>query len=141
MIKYGWIFCLLMFVTLTSCEQEKGLDTDVVTSNEKPVLSFKSLVHDFETIEEGLQVLWAFEFTNTGKSDLIITDAKGSCGCIVPNYTKEPVAPGESGIIEVKFDSAGKKGQQEKVITIQSNAVPPVVKLKVLADVQPKKNN
>ena len=78
-----------------------------------------------------LQVQHAFTFTNTGSEPLIISNAKGSCGCTVPVWPREPVAPGESGVIDVKFNSKGKKGKQSKKVTLTTNMVPSQVILMV----------
>jgi hypothetical protein len=71
-------------------------------------------------------------FTNTGKEDLIITNATGSCGCTVPVWPKEPTKKGAKGTIKVTFNSAGKMGMQDKTVTITSNAknTPVVLHLK-----------
>jgi hypothetical protein len=87
-----------------------------------PVMSFERAEHDFGTINEGDVVETSFAFTNTGKSDLIILDARGSCGCTVPEYPKNtPIAPGETKEIKVKFDSANKPGNQTKTVTLTNN--------------------
>ena len=76
-----------------------------------------------------------FEFTNTGKNDLVIYDAKGSCGCTVPEYPKEPIAPGKSNKIHVKFDSTNKEGHQTKTVTLTCNTQPNQVTLQIVGDV------
>ena len=87
-----------------------------------PVMSFERAEHDFGNIKEGDVVETSFAFTNTGKSDLIILDARGSCGCTVPEYTKNtPIAHGETREIKVKFDSANKPGNQTKTVTLTNN--------------------
>ncbi len=76
----------------------------------------------FGTINEGDIVETSFVFTNTGNSDLMISDARGSCGCTVPEYPKNtPIAPGETRDIKVKFDSANKPGNQTKTVTLTNN--------------------
>ncbi|MBR1468439.1 MAG: DUF1573 domain-containing protein [Bacteroidaceae bacterium] len=71
-----------------------------------------------------------YTFTNTGSAPLIINQAIASCGCTVPNYSKQPVKPGERGIIEVTYDGTGKiPGHFLKTITIRSNARNEVVRL------------
>src|SRR5689334_19376817 len=71
---------------------------------------------------QGDQVKHDFEFTNTGKEPLIISNAAGSCGCTVPEWPKEPIASGAKGVIKVTFNSAGKQGVQDKTVTLSSNA-------------------
>ncbi len=86
-----------------------------------PVMTFKQDTIDFGTVKQGTKVEMDFVFKNTGKTPLIITSAEGSCSCTVPNYPKEPIAPGKSGTIHVVFDSANKMGLQHKTATIISN--------------------
>lgn len=87
-----------------------------------PVMSFDKGIHDFGVIQEGSRVETVFTFTNTGKSDLIIQDARGSCGCTVPEYPKNlPIAPGATGEIRVSFDSSNKPNLQQKTVTITAN--------------------
>merc|ERR1712086_599754 len=88
-----------------------------------PVMSFDKGIHDFGVINEGELVETIFTFTNTGKADLIIQDARGSCGCTVPEYPKNiPIAPGDSGQIRVSFDSSNKPNLQQKTVTITTNS-------------------
>ncbi|CAN5855779.1 hypothetical protein BH11BAC7_BH11BAC7_13900 [soil metagenome] len=86
-----------------------------------PVMKFETDTMNFGTIKQGTIVEKDFVFTNTGKTPLIITGAVGSCHCTVPEYTKEPIAPGKKGVIHVTFDSNGKMGVQDKTATISSN--------------------
>ena len=67
---------------------------------------------------------FGYKFKNTGNADLVISDAKGSCGCTVPEYPKAPIKPGEEGNIKVTFDSSGKGGRQNKSVTVITNAIP-----------------
>lgn len=86
-----------------------------------PVMKFKSDTVSFGTISAGTVVEREFTFTNTGKTPLIITDATATCGCTKPVFPKEPIAPGKSAVIKVTFNSTGKMGAQDKIITITSN--------------------
>ncbi|MBA9078450.1 MULTISPECIES: DUF1573 domain-containing protein [Rufibacter] len=92
----------------------------------KPVMTFKETEYDFGTIKQDKKVEHTFTFTNTGKSPLVIESASASCGCTVPEWPKEPVAPGKTGSIKVVFDPAGKSGQTSKQITITANTDPQV---------------
>lgn len=89
-----------------------------------PVMLLEAETHEFGKITEGEKVSYSFKFKNTGKADLIISDAKGSCGCTVPQWPKSPIAPGGSGVIDVTFDSRGKSGMQNKTVTLITNAIP-----------------
>ncbi|MFN8711721.1 MAG: DUF1573 domain-containing protein [Bacteroidota bacterium] len=83
-----------------------------------PVMSFDQTEFNFGTIKQGEVVTHEFRFRNTGKEPLIITNAQGSCGCTVPEYSKEPIKPGGTGTVKVTFNSAGKLNVQDKTVTI-----------------------
>lgn len=87
-------------------------------------MSFDNLEHDYGTITSGEKVQYAYVFKNTGSEPLIISNAKGSCGCTVPEWPKEPIAPGASSEILVQFDSSNKSGNQSKRVTLTSNTNP-----------------
>ncbi len=86
--------------------------------------SFDSQEFDFGTIKEGEKVSHVFTYENTGEEDLVIYKVKGSCGCTVPEWSKEPLKPGEKGEIKVTFDSKLKQGKQMKMVTILANTEP-----------------
>ncbi|MBU6331447.1 MAG: DUF1573 domain-containing protein [Bacteroidetes bacterium] len=86
------------------------------------VMKFKSEAHDFGTITEGDKATHAFEFTNTGSETLIISNVSASCGCTTPEWTREPVKPGEKGTIKAVYNSAGRPGMFTKQVTVTSNA-------------------
>lgn len=87
-----------------------------------PRMSFDGTSFDFGRVSQGMPVQHVYRFTNTGGGDLLITDVRGSCGCtVVKDWPKHPVRPGEGGAITVDFDSKGRSGRQEKVITIVAN--------------------
>ena len=104
-----------------------------------PVMSFQETEHDFGTIEQGTNVEHTFTFTNTGKAPLVITNATSSCGCTVPTYTKEPVAPGETGELLVKFNGSG-QNQVTKTVNITANTEAGKEQLKIKAFVNPKQS-
>lgn len=85
-------------------------------------IEFSKEVHDYGTIENGANGQCTFEFKNTGNAPLIISNAKGSCGCTVPSWPKEPIAPGATASIAVKYDTK-RPGAINKSVTITSNAV------------------
>jgi hypothetical protein len=101
----------------------------------EPVMTFETEMHDFGKITQGERVKYAFKFKNTGGSELIISDARGSCGCTVPEIPKKPVAPGEEAVIGVEFNSEGKRGMNEKTVSIVSNAVPQTKVITIKAQV------
>lgn len=132
MIKKSVAMLALATLVLASCKKENAaLTIDDATakkaelahadSGKIPVIKFENPEHDFGTILQGVKVEHTYKFTNTGTADLLITDAKASCGCTVPDYTKEPVAPGKSGEVHVVFDSTGKSGDVSKTVTLTLN--------------------
>jgi hypothetical protein len=96
--------------------------TDTVALDNMPVMEFKDTLHNFGNMQEGEMATYDFEFTNTGKTPLIINNALGSCGCTVPDYPHEPIAPGKSSAIKVKFNSADKNGSQNKSVSLSTNS-------------------
>jgi hypothetical protein len=101
-------------------------------------MKFKKMEHNFGRLKEGEKREHDFEFTNTGKEDLIIEDCKGSCGCTVPEWPKDPIKPGQTAAIKVKFDSTKKEKDQEKSVTITANTEPDLkTVIKIKAYVEP----
>lgn len=86
-----------------------------------PAISFDKEVHDYGNIKQHANGECEFKFTNTGNEPLLITDAKGSCGCTVPEWPKNPIKPGESAVIKVKYDTK-RVGAINKSVTVTSNA-------------------
>ena len=103
-----------------------------------PVAAFTKTEHDFGTITEGQVVEYTFSVKNTGAAPMVIQDAKPSCGCTVPDWTKQPIAPGGTGFVKAKFDSNGKPGIQNKTITVLANTYPKQTVLRFKAMVTPK---
>ncbi len=105
-----------------------------------PVISFKENSIDFGDIVQGQKVEHTFVLTNTGKQPLIISNVAATCGCTVPSWPKEPVAPGKSAEIKVSFNSTGKVGKQNSVVRIYSNASEPIEKVSLISNVLTKSN-
>lgn len=98
-------------------------------------IKFEQETIDYGTIDQYADGVREFVFTNTGNEPLVISSAKGSCGCTVPTYPREPIAPGESGKLKVKYDTK-RVGKFTKSVTIQSNAVTePTKVLRIKGDV------
>lgn len=93
-------------------------------------IEFKTDVIDYGTIEKGADGVRVFEFTNTGDAPLIISSVKSTCGCTVPKKPEAPILPGETGEIEVKYDT-NRVNPIRKTITVVSNADTPTVALKI----------
>ncbi len=103
--------------------------------NVMPVISFNEDFHDFGKLSSDEIVSYAFKFTNTGKSILVISNVATSCGCTVTDYPKKPVKPGEESMIDVKFDTKGKHGLQTKSITVIANTEPATTTLRIQASI------
>ena len=114
----------------------KTTETKTVASPDAPVISFKQGMYNFGKIVQGESVHYEFKFTNTGKSPLIITNATATCGCTIPEIPKEPIKPGADGVIKVVFNSAGKMGMQDKVVTITSNGNPSTAEVHLIGEVK-----
>lgn len=112
---------------------------NVVTDTAKAAaIEFAEKEFNFGTVMQGDVVSHVFKFKNTSNNPLVISNATGSCGCTVPEYPKEPVAPGAEGEILVKFNSTNKSGDQVKKVTLQANTIPGDTELTIKAHVQPK---
>ena len=117
---------------------ENAEKRDNSISQGAPVISFDKEEYDFGTVKEGEVVETTFVVTNSGKSDLVITNAQASCGCTVPNWPKEPIAPGKTGEIKVSFNTSGKPNKQSKSITLTTNTEKGREILKISGMVTPK---
>jgi hypothetical protein len=115
---------------------QNGATGGLSASRAATTVQFAETEFDFGKMKQGDQVEHVFKFTNTGSEPLIIEDAKGSCGCTVPSYPKEPVAPGAQGEILVKFNSAGKSNNQQKTVTLTANTNPITTVLTIKAFVE-----
>ena len=133
-MRYLLIFGALALASCSNTESNSVHSTDII---ENPIsasgdtdttmvaaMDFDEVRYDFGTISQGEKARHTYTFTNTGKADLVITTARGSCGCTVPDYPREPIAPGEKGQIDVVFNSEGKSGQQHKKVFIVANTNP-----------------
>lgn len=96
-----------------------------VPSGPTTAMAFAEETFNFGTVTEGEMVTHTYSFTNTGDNPLIISDAKGSCGCTVPSKPTAPIPPGETGEITVQFNSNNKKGERNQKVTITANTNPP----------------
>ncbi len=127
------IFSLLfVLTTLTLAVNAQNESTDNPNAAE---FKFEQTEHNFGTLDEGPKVTHVFNFTNTGKEPLIITSARASCGCTVPQKPEKPVLPGEVGEITVTYNTKGRVGNFNKAITLTSNAKQSTFILKIKGEV------
>jgi len=125
-----------------STTETTGNDTSNVSTiapADAPVIVFERDIFDFGQIKQGEIVQHDFKLKNTGKSPLIISNATATCGCTVPEVPKEPILPGKEGVIKVVFNSEGKEGMQDKVVTVTSNANPTITTVHLVGEVLAKK--
>ncbi len=147
MRKILWIACCA--VAFSACQNNNNktavestdalADTTLIAAADAPKVVVENAIYEFGEIDQGQKVSYKFKFKNTGKTPLIITEATATCGCTVPEYPKTPIKPGEEGVISVIFDSAGKMGLQDKVVTISSNANPKFEELHLVGNIREKK--
>lgn len=119
-----------------------GLISFSLTAQDKVAkIEFETETIDYGTIDKGADGVRVFKFTNTGDAPLIITKVKSSCGCTVPKKPEDPIMPGDTGEIEVKYDT-NRVMPIRKTITVTSNADRPTVALKIKGNViDPSKNS
>ena len=100
-----------------------------------PKIKFDEEKHDFGNVEQGKKVSHTFTFKNTGNEPLVLSNVLSTCGCTVTEWPKDPIPAGKSGKIDVTFNTTGRMGKQNKVVTIISNAVNPQTRIMVTANV------
>ena len=123
-------FVLLSFLLFFSVGLLAQQDNPVSTDS----IAFEKVVHDYGTIVQGADGHCEFTFTNKGKRPLIINEVRASCGCTVPDWTREPILPGKTGVIKAKYNTAI-PGNFNKSITVRSNAANGVVILRIKGQV------
>jgi len=101
-----------------------------------PVFDIENTEYNFGTVIQGEKVAHTFVFTNSGNSNLVISNVKASCGCTTPKWSKEPIKPGQKGTIEVVFDSAGRSGEQAKTVKVYCNTQPNVIELRIRCQIE-----
>ena len=124
MKRFGFLIALLFTVSAVAFAQTKT-----------PAFKWEKTTHEFGAIAQNKPVTAEFKFTNTGNAPLVIQAAQGSCGCTVPEYTKEPVAPGKTGVVKATFNAAA-VGPFTKTVTLTSNAGTTPVVLTIKGEVK-----
>ena len=143
------LLMVVLAIAFVSCKEDaskkikqdnlnKAKVQNKVNREDAPVIEFGELVHDFGDINEGDKVETTFKFKNTGKSPLVITRIKGSCGCTVPsNWKREPIMPGEESEFTVSFNSKNKPNKQQKTVTLTCNTNKGREIVRIKANVKP----
>ena len=124
------VVIIALFIGLSSCsikkKENKSEPNHTINNTEQfSQIVFDSEMHNFGKIKSGEILSYSFVFSNAGENDLIIKNVESDCGCLQANVPKETVNPGDKGIIEVEFNSAGLFGKQLKTLEIQSNSKEP----------------
>ncbi len=123
------VFAAVSFVNAQNVDQAENPNA--------PKIKFEQKVINYGTLDYKADSNREFKFTNTGKEPLILTSVRASCGCTTPSWTRDPIAPGEKGVIKVKYDT-GRVGNFTKTVTVQSNAANGTVTLQIKGKVSPK---
>ena len=139
------LILLAILFSFLACNESasKKINTDVaqnqISKDRKYAeITFDRIFHDFGNVNEGEIAKTVFTFTNTSENDLYIVDARGSCGCTVPKYPKNvAIKPGESGEIEVNFDTTGRPNLQQKMVKVSANTSTGGEMLRIQAFVNP----
>ena len=111
---------LFMGFVLIARSQDNSVKIETSKPDTMAKFKWEKTTHDFGKIPQGTPVTVEFNFTNVGKSPLVISDVKGSCGCTVPSYSKEPVAPGKTGVIKATYNAAA-MGTFNKSVRVTAN--------------------
>jgi len=139
------LILLTILFSFVACNESasKKINTDVaqnqISKDRKYAeITFDRIFHDFGNVNEGEMAKTVFTFTNTSENDLYIVDARGSCGCTVPKYPKNvAIKPGETGEIEVNFDTTGRPNLQQKMVKVSANTSTGGEMLRIQAFVNP----
>lgn len=137
-MKNLFVLAFALSISMVASAQDGAL---LDTPPPGPYIKFSEMSHDFGDIEQGDRVEYTFEFTNTGDAPVVISNVLTTCGCTASSWPREPIIPGASSKIEVTFNSAGKIGHQNKVITIMSNATNNPERVKIVTNILPKSDS
>ncbi len=144
------VISLGAFVFFSACNNSetsgtRSITTDIIQNSKShsdpkplsdlPQFEFKETEKDLGLILQGERVVHIFKYKNVGKGPLVISSLSSACGCTVADYSKEPLAYGEEGKIEVMFNSEGRQGMQDKSITILANTEPNRIELRIKANI------
>jgi len=142
MKRLFFVFALTAFGVTASFAQTPAkitpTQTEETTPAEGPIMAFEQELVDYGVIEYNSDPFRYFNFTNTGTEPLIISNARGSCGCTVPTYPTDPIMPGETGQIKVKYDTKRAGSKFTKFVTLTTNEANPTRKLTIKGEVLPK---
>ncbi len=141
------VLCLAVTMAAVKAQDHKApivnaptpqqVEQPVAVNANAGIFKFKEETHDYGTVVEGPKAECDFEFKNTGKSPITISNAAGSCGCTVPQWPREPIMPGKKGVIHVAYNTQGRTGKISKSVTITSDAQQKSMTLFITGEVKP----
>jgi hypothetical protein len=141
--QVSFFLLVLSFLFLAACQNDasvKNVQKYQLSNYESgiyagPSIKFDTTTYNFGRVYEGEKVCWYFKYQNRGNKNLVLTNVTTSCGCTIPAYSNEPVAPGNKGNIKVVFDTSDRIGHQYKTVEVQTNGEPGKVELIITAEV------
>lgn len=144
-MKYILLGSFILGILVSGCDvrnkDKKGIGTNIKEDSLRSTsVMIIDSAYDFGTKTDGEIVEFSYRFKNSGDYPLVVTNVSASCGCTIPEKPEEPVQPGETGYIKVKFNSTGRQGEVHKTVTVQSNANPEFPQLVLKGHVTPKTN-
>lgn len=135
MKKALFSFVVLFCFSLLAFSQDATQAAGAKANPNAPDITFQEISHDFGNLQKGADCFYEFKFKNTGKEPLILSNCQASCGCTTPLCPKEPIAPGGTGVIKVKYDS-NRVGVFSKTVTVTSNAKIPSITLSIKGTIE-----
>jgi len=138
-MKYFVILLAFYTISANSLAQDGAAMIELVPPG--PHLDLEETEFNFDDIQQGEKVAHTFKISNDGDAPLVISNVLTTCGCTASNWPREPILPGDSSQIDVTFDSTGKVGHQNKVITIMSNASNNPAHVKIVVNILPKSDS
>ncbi|MEM7550101.1 MAG: DUF1573 domain-containing protein [Bacteroidota bacterium] len=137
-MKIGFAIALIIGTTIHALAQEANQS---LSTEDGAYVTFIEESHDFGDIVQGDVVKYTFNFENTGNEPLILSNVLTTCGCTATQWPRDPIAPGKKGSIDVQFNSTGKMGRQNKVVTVVSNAANNQARVRIVSNVLPPDRN
>ena len=135
------VLAMFCFVAFTNAQTKAPVEqaTESVAPADGPKMVFEGMVVDYGTVEQHSEPLRTLKFVNKGTSPLVITNARGSCGCTVPKWAKEPIMPGEESVLEIRY-STNRLGKINKKVTITTNEGTEPHVISVIGDIYEKES-
>lgn len=134
-ITYSFVKILILLIVFASCSDETETEQKKTYLGE-PTIKFSKTTHNFGTLQEGEIVECVFKYTNTGEGMLRLLSVEADCGCTVPEFSTDALAPGDTGKIRVQFNSEGFRNTIRKTIDVETNTKESYIELKLNAYIE-----